>query len=175
MTEHLFDLEEQVGLRAFGFAIEPDGATATLPPREATIKTTGGMELIITHPNGDHVFFGCRTLIGTVGGVEYRGEIGTAKEKDVEKAAGLFQLGFVDDDCDPVYEVGYRWGAGTVSVQIVKKGGCAFDTVITFANGDKLYIACDFLCGKICGVEWADSVQRGIHGMDPSPLLASCA
>jgi hypothetical protein len=174
MTEHLFDAEERVGLTRFGFTIEPDGATATLSPREFTLETTGNMELIITHPNGDHIFLGFHSMTGTVDGIKHCGEIPAADEMDAEKAAGLVELGFVAvDDVN-----GFRWPEGTVAVamRIEKKHSCHFDVTINFPkNGNKLYVKCDFLVGAIGGIEWNDSNQRDDWGMPPSPLLTDCA
>ena len=167
-AENVLDLEERAGLQAFGFTLEEDGATAVLSPREFTIETTGCMEVEVTHLNGDHLFMGCHDLCGTISGVEHRAER-TAGEKDTERGAGLLELGFVDAG---EWRGFRREGTVALAMQIKKKDRCHFDVHITFPNGDQLFVACDFLCGKIKGIEWADSYQREFHGMDPSPLLA---
>ena len=172
MTEHVFDAEERVGLQAFGFIIESDGATGTLLPREATVRTTGSMAVVLDNPNGDFVFMGCYTLISTVAGVEHRGDIRTDGEEAAERNAGLPQLGFVE--CCDCGDNAYRW-AGTATVRIQKVDKLCFDVTVTFPGGDQLNVGCDMLCGQIGGIEWADATQRDEMGIDPSPLLANCA
>jgi hypothetical protein len=169
IAEQVFDPEERAGLQAFGFTLEPNGTAAELAPREVSIETSGCMEVTVTHhPNDrDYLFMGFHNMVGTIAGIEHRGER-FVDEKGAERDAGLIELGFVDEG----EHLGFRWeGTIALSLRIEKKDHCHFDVDIKFPNGDKLYVECDFLCGKIRGAEWADSYQRAFHGLDPSALL----
>jgi hypothetical protein len=165
----VFDSEERAGLEAFGFTIEPNGTTAVFQPREVTIETSGAMEIIFNHPNDrDSLFIGFHDVVGTIAGIEHRGER-FVDEKGAERDAGLIELGFIDEG----ESGGFRWeGTIALSLRIEKKDSCHFDVDIKFPNGDKLHVKCDFLCGKIRGAEWADGHQRVFDGLDPSALLS---